>query len=533
MSIKRRDEGTRPFDQTFVQGHAFRNGAYLNSDELRDQLRSLGSAEEFHEFAASLNGFFSLVLEIDGVTCAAVDHCRSHPLFYTTDPVRVGATSRAVIGDPAPSEYDPIAEREFMTASYVTGSDTLHPRLKQLEAGTSVALSESGIDIRSYSDYYPTPNSYTKKEAMIAFDDVMDDISQRVITASGGRQICVSLSGGHDSRVMLCSLLKQGYDDIVALTFGRDGDVDPTMAQEIAANLGIKCVFIKYTPETWHQVYNSDLWTEYYERAFNLDSIPALQVLPALKQLEIDPRIDDDALIVSGQTIGGVGSHLPSAPSSRDALIEYILDEHYSVWPASETLQSVLKERISSRLPNRSTDWLAEYAHWEQKERQSKYLYQDWIAYDFFGYDYWYPMADRKLLQLFETLPEAYRRDKSLIEAYSTALYSSLANLDPDSASQSESEYSITMKLKERVKHSRLRPPVEVLYRKYIENPDRGEMGPAACYALLADGQYTKHTTGNETNHSFRAAEAIGRLDFRDINAHRMPADSIIRAPFE
>ncbi|MDJ1433105.1 hypothetical protein [Halostagnicola sp. A-GB9-2] len=305
------------------------------------------------------------------------------------------------------------------------------------------------------------------------------------------------------------------------------------MAQEIATKLDINCVFVEYTPRMWNALYDSDVWEDYYDRAFNLDSIPGIQVLPALVELETDSRIDDDAFIVSGQTIGGVGSHLPPSPSSRAQLIEYIFDEHYSVWPSSETLESVLKERISDRLPNRSTDWLAEYAHWEQRERQSKYLYQDWIAYDYFGYDYWYPMADRQLMELFETLPEDCRRDKSLIEAYSAALYSSLADIDPKEAGKSESETAISMRVKERVKNSSLRPYAQVLYRKYLQNPDRGDTGPLAIYALLADGQYSTHTTGNETNHSFRAAEAVDRLDFSDPDSHRMPADSVIRAPFE
>ncbi|MDJ1433106.1 hypothetical protein [Halostagnicola sp. A-GB9-2] len=142
--------------------------------------------------------------------CAAVDHCGSHPLFYTTDPVCIGDTSRAVVGDVDSAEYSPVSEREFLTASYVTGSDTLHTELKQLEAGTSITLSSSGATVHSYSDYYPVPQEYTKRDAIAELDSVMDGISQRVIAAADGRQICVSLSGGHDSRVMLCSLLKQG-----------------------------------------------------------------------------------------------------------------------------------------------------------------------------------------------------------------------------------------------------------------------------------------------------------------------------------
>ncbi len=527
------DDGKPSTNSVSARGHAFRNGEYLEANDLEAKLRDLSSEEAFHEFVSSLSGYFSVIVRLEGRICAAVDHCASHPLFYTTDPIRIGETSQAVVGDIESTAFDPIAEREFLTASYVTGPDTLYPSLKQLEAGTSVTLSRSGVTVRTYSDYYPTAREYTKREAITELDSVMDDISQRVITAADGRQICVSLSGGHDSRVMLCSLLKQGYDNIVAFTFGKTDGVDPVMAQEIAANLDIECVFVEYTPQMWNELYDSDIWNDYYDRAFNLDSIPGVQVLPALVELETDSRIDDDAFIVSGQTIGGVGSHLPPSPSSRDQLIEYIFDEHYSIWPSSEPLESVLKERISDRLPNRSTDWLAEYAHWEQRERQSKYLYQDWIAYDLFEYDYWYPMADRQLVEFFETLPEDRRRDKSLIEAYSAALYSALADIDSADAAKSESESSIPMRVKEHVKTSRLRPYAQVLYRKYFQNPDRGDTGPLAMYALLADGQYTAHTTGNETNHSFRAAEAVDRLDFRDPESHRMPADSIIRAPFE
>jgi asparagine synthase (glutamine-hydrolysing) len=534
MTIYIHGEVSEPYSgNAFAEGHAFKGGEYLDAAMLEDRLQSIESEEGFHKFVSSLEGYFSLILDIGGKICAGVDHCRSHPLFYTTDPVRIGNSSQAVVGDVKPADYDPISEREFMTASYVTGSDTLHPELKQVEAGTSITLTDSGATVYSYSDYYPVPKNYTEKEALTEFDNIMDDISQRVIEAADGGQICVSLSGGHDSRVMLCSLLKQGYDNVIALTFGREEDVDPSLAQEIATNLGVECVFVEYTPEMWKDLYGSDLWEEYYDRTFNLDSIPGLQVLPALKEVETDPRIEDGAFLVSGQTIGGVGSHLPPTPSSREQLIEYIYDEHYSIWPSSETLKSVLKERISSRLPNRSTDWTSEYANWEQRERQSKYLYQDCLAYDFFGYSYWYPMADRRLLEFFETLPEEYRRDKSLIEAYSVSLYSALAEIDPEDASKSESEMSIQTRTKKAIKNSRLRPYAQVLYRKYVQNPDRGDDGPLACYALLADGQYSRHTTGNETNHSFRTAEAVGRIDFRNITTNRMPKDSLIRAPFE
>lgn len=533
-SHHRREVGEK--SSIYTAGSAFYHDEYLTTKDLKDHLKGVTSPTEFHEFVSLLNGYFSLTLEFEGGTiCAAVDHCRSHPLFYTLTPVCVGDTSQSVIGDVAPSEYDALSEREFLTTSYVTGSDTLHSDLKQLEAGTSITISNNrDVTVHTHTDYYlGSERPYTAQEAINELDRVMDHVSQRVIRVADGRQVCVSLSGGHDSRMMLCSLVKQGYDDIVALTFGRTGDSDPIVARTVAHNLDINWVFVEYTPEMWQDIYGSDLWQTYYDRAFNLDSIPGLQTLPALREIATDSRIDADALIVSGQTIAGVGAHLPPKPSSRDELIDYIFNEHYSLWPASDTLESLLKARISDRLPDRSTDWLAEYSHWEWRERQAKYLYQDWLACALFDHETWYPLADQELLQFFETLPKGFQRDKSLIELYSTLLYRKIATVGEDDASVSASTSSIATKIKTAIGKSPIRPIAELLYRKYIQNPDRGDAGHLAYYGLLNKGQYSLHTTGNQTHHSFRAAEAVNRIDFCDTESHRMPPDSVIRAPSE
>lgn len=516
--------------RSWVRGSAFLSGDYYRAEELVTRMQTIQSVGDFKQFITKLNGYYAIIHPIgDGEVCAAVDHVRSIPLFYSD-----GSNNRtiqdSVFSFPKGS-INPLAEREFLLTMYVTGSDTATPGLKQLEAGTMIHSTPDNSTIHTHTDYHPTDlRNNDEEELLEKLSSVMDGVTNRVIRMADGRPIWVLLSGGIDSRLILLHLLKQGYEDITALTFGRPNAHDAVMSKEVCDNLGIDRVFVEYSGPLWHDVFHSDDMDAYYTWLNNGDSLPGLQAFPALKSLTEDDRIPEDCVFLPGQTIAGIGATLPSREdiaNSRRNLIDHILDTHYCLWRYDDFLEISLQKRIDDRLPS-PTDPLADYSKWEWRERQSKFLSQDGQCYAFWGYDWWYPLFDKELVTFWETVPVSQRRGKALMREYTTRLYASIADIDRSAASETEATVSLYSRLKQWVGSSPAEPLARRFHGQYVLNPDRGGMDPLAILGILSEGQYTRLFTGIESHHSFRTMHATGRMSFEPPHEHGVPANSTL-----
>ena len=117
-----------------LRGSAALNGEPQDASVLARRLEGLGPD------AATLrriDGGFAVVNASGGSLVAAVDRLRTVPLFYGQHGGQLYLSDDAywVADQLPPHDLDEVCAAEFLLLGFVTGPDTLHPLVKQLQAG--------------------------------------------------------------------------------------------------------------------------------------------------------------------------------------------------------------------------------------------------------------------------------------------------------------------------------------------------------------------------------------------------------------
>lgn len=389
-----------------------------------------------------LNGFFSLVKCQSNQLLAAVDHIRSIPLFYGQKDNFFYLSDEAEwvrqrVGD---VEMDPLFKDEFQLAGYVTGSDTLYPNVKQLQAGECLAVTADScgrllLEKRRYYRFVHTePEAYDVKELETRLDKAAVRSIQNLIDYANGRQIVVPLSGGYDSRLIVALLRRAGYKNVVCYSYGVAGNSEAEYSKKIACSLGYDWLFADYENESWVLEWGTKEAEAFRQYASNHASLPHIQDWLAIKKLLRDDLIERDSVIVPGHCC--VTGYIPEAVMDsrfkKKQYFETIVKTHFSGRPIKqgEALSyNVLMARVLSAdadFSNRSqvASMIMEF-NWA--ERQAKYIANSVRAYEQFGLDWWLPLWDKDFVCVWGDFPLWLRLGRKFYKSYVTNVYNSSA----------------------------------------------------------------------------------------------------------
>lgn len=437
----RNNNGWDQYGCVFVCGSAFHKKKLLNAGEIAELFDEINTFEEFNNLLSALNGFFSVIISGQSQVFAAVDRIRSIPLFYANifDTCLVSNDPYWIQEQIGNQEIDPDARIEYLLTGYVTGRDTLHPDIFQVQAGESVCVPIRGDGLKYYRYY-----SFTKEDIALQngvkkrFENILSNVFKRLIGVADDRTIIVPLSGGYDSRLIVTMLKKLGYHNIIAVTFGRPGNKEAYLSRRVAEQLEVQWEFIEYNHDIWYKRIHSDEFNELTRIAGGLASRPNLLDWPAVWHISLSPDFPDDAIFVPGHTGDFVaGGHIREAllnEPSRDVVADIIIRKHYGLWKwKSKSLQDKLRNRILEQLPpDGATDYsdprtaVSEYERWEWQERQAKHI-QTANIYNFWGYDWWYPFWDAEFIDFWNEIPLRYRENKEFYEEFVDDFYNTVA----------------------------------------------------------------------------------------------------------
>jgi asparagine synthase (glutamine-hydrolysing) len=251
-------------EQTNLKGQCYRANRLLNPIEFTKHISDALDISALGTALSALNGFYAWVAVSERRLCAGVDHIRSRPIFFGESDNHLFVSDdadwvRLKVGD---KTMDPMAREEFLFAGYVTGPDTLYPKVKQLQAGECLLATfhESRLRIetnRFYRFLHVEPKTYTAKKLGAELDSVAIDSIQRLITYAGGRQIVLPLSGGYDSRLIATLLRRSGYDNVLAFSYGVPGNVEAAISKRVADALGFRWTFIEYSNAIWSSAWST------------------------------------------------------------------------------------------------------------------------------------------------------------------------------------------------------------------------------------------------------------------------------------
>lgn len=426
---------------TFIRGYAFLGHRLMSHDEFYHLLSSQGSLDGFVQILRQLNGFFAAVHRIGETLLVAEDCTRSFPLFYGSgrDGFYVSDDPRWVRDRVGDYDLDRLAVSEFLLTGYVTGKDTLYPHVKQVQTGEVLVMRpvDSGLHVQGIRYYQNRHGNYLEKSAEelhVLLDGILVRAFERLIWLANGRTIVVPLSGGYDSRLIVLMLKRLGYRNVIAFSYGRQGNAESQVSKEVARALGIRWEFVPYTNEAWSRWYHTEEYRQYGQMADGLVSVPHIQDWPAVWELTKHQIVPKDSIIVPGHvTLGGI-HRFPVLSSreikmSEDKFVRLIYNTDYQLQnPSQQTkeIRSGIYAKIKTAVGDRSSYSLERaadaYERWWWQERGTKLLLNSVRVYEYWGYEWWLPLRDSELVDFWSRVPLAHRFHKSLHKSYTRKL---------------------------------------------------------------------------------------------------------------
>jgi asparagine synthase (glutamine-hydrolysing) len=384
---------------------------------------------------ASYPAHYSIIVEYSNIIFAVVDTIRSYPLFFISndDLFIVSNSSKRIYDEYNEKEVDESCLLEFRHAGYVSGNNTIYKNIKQLQAGEYLLFNKVNhtLQMVTYYTYFPkeSQESTSFYDYKLELGKVIDNIFQRMIDRAKGRPIWIPLSGGLDSRLIICKLHELGYNKLFAFSYGANNNGEAIRAQIISKKLNIPWLFVSPDRSKSIDFFNSEERKKYWQFASSYSSAPTMQDFEAIKFLKTKELLPDDAIIINGQSGDFItGGHLPKLVNNENPesfeIIDYIVEKHYSIWNddferRKDTALKALNLISEFEQEDLSKEIIAAlYEQWEWRERQCKYVINGQRVYDYVNLNWLLPFWDLELMKFYEKVPLILRYDQKLYKEY-------------------------------------------------------------------------------------------------------------------
>ncbi len=406
---------TTSFDNAnkfYAKGYAFYQGTCLDEEGLLKLLEGK-SIIETEELIGELDGDFSVISIQEQETLVSISPSRAFPLFYksTNDrlEIRDSLHHQKLTGNPSLINH-------FLLTGVTPSNTTLAEGWHQIEPGSTVVFSNGKIK-RTSSFQLPISEQVSDSPTI---EENLSLLFDRIIARLGGRQACIPLSGGLDSRLILAGLVQRGYKNIFCFTYGKTDSFEATTAQKLCSLLQVDWHFVEYTDEVLTN-YFSETYKKYEDDSFHYSSLPYEQDFFAVQQLHDKNLIEDNAVFLPGFGADVLaGSWIPILPELNKAsfTIEGVANHllNSSKFFCQKTERLPLKDLILADIQTMDVVDLSSYVRaiesWGIKNRLMKYQGNSCRAYEYFGYDFMLPFLSKANITFWLQQPLHSRVDK-------------------------------------------------------------------------------------------------------------------------
>ena len=420
----------------FFKGYFYVDDLFYEKEKALKYVSKIENSHQFKELLSTLNGVFTLVFKDDNKLYIASDITRSFPVFYTLQ------NNQFFFSDDIfylknlfkIDDFDKLSEIEFKASNYTHGKKTLLKNMFQIQPSEYVIVENNSIVesdfFYSYAIQKESPDSYAdlKNQAVIAFENSF----KRFVDSLGNKTAVIPLSGGYDSRLIAVMLKKHQYKNVICFTYGNKNSFEIENSKKAAKALGFKWFFVEYNSKLIEGYIHTNEFKEYAHFAGKLSSMPYLQEFFAVKYLQKENIITDDAIFIpgfAGDILGGSEFYKTIPENLKPIEIEsLILAKKLDNYKLSNQDEIKLKKELTKNLKRFDESYhqkLPEtvFEDYNIKERIAKYVFNSASFYAFFGYEYRFPFWDKELLDFFKAVPIKYKVMKTLfddvlIEAY-------------------------------------------------------------------------------------------------------------------
>lgn len=370
--------------------------------------------EQFTNVVRELNGNFSIVVETDQYVYAAVDNIASLQIYYSVNNEDlVVSDSMKSIKEKYKMELDPKKKREYYASGFTIGNSTVIKGVHQLQAGQILSICKMSKQKKAV-DYYlhvhhPEANQNTDY-LCDKLEKTMINVINRMIKSIDNRTIVLFLSGGYDSKLILSTLDKLNYRNVVCVSLGGFDTKDVSVAKVIADNLHYKWIRVDVSQKTWRKFRNSSYCDTYFNTLSAYSAYPYLQGI-TVKGLIEDGTIPKDCVVLTGNSGDAIEGEdvthrfLPDCKYSLDDVKDSIRYKHYTLNGYKESIKLINSINISkyvNYVTNKTENFsdeeceeIFELFNW--RERQSKYVVSDIHNYeDLLNVDWRLPLWDKE-----------------------------------------------------------------------------------------------------------------------------------------
>ena len=369
--------------------------------------------EKFSYFLKQQNFDFSIIIESRRFVIAAVDKIKSHSIFYS---------KKFNIISNSPGFLDTIKAKrlseknliEFQMAGFIQHNQTFYEDIFQLEAGSFLESKKKDLIYKSYYSYLNrTRTSENFKNYKLQLSKVLNKIFSKILQIADGRQICVPLSGGLDSRLVLSKIKELGYENIFVFSYGVKNNHDAMTAKKMCEKLNIPWHFEINSTTNSRNFFKSSLRQCYFQFANQISVVPSYLDFEAIYNLKKKKKIESNAIIINGQTGDFIsGGHLPKDNCN---ITHTILSKHFGLWKSLIfENEELVKDRINQHFNLKRKKKYEMYEFWEWKERQSKFVVNGQQVYDFFELNWFLPFWSKSYLDFWSKVPYNLKKNQKL-----------------------------------------------------------------------------------------------------------------------
>ncbi len=380
-------------------------------------------------------GNFAIIVETNSWIFGLVDRIGGYRLFYRNDDTGciLSNSPRKLINKEQGLTFNQDSVLELKMLGYLSGNTTIDKNIFQLRSGEMLLCNKNSNNytISSYFIFYtPSVRHQSDKILIEELDDITNKTIVRNIEDANGRTIWVPLSGGLDSRLIICKLKELGCDNLRAYSYGVPGNFDAIRAKEIAHTLGIKWDFIHTDSTEARRYFLSKERERYWDFSDGLSVVPSFHGMFALRNLINSKTMKPDDVVINGQSGDFIaGEHIPlitEQGANNEALLDHILNKNYSMrreMLRSSDLADLMKVKIRNILGefqyvSNYQEFAKSYEYWGWRERQTKRVINGQCNYSYFELNWELPFWDVEYLNFWANIPIKQKADRRLFVEY-------------------------------------------------------------------------------------------------------------------
>ncbi len=405
------------FDENvYIKGYCFdETSNFCEKNKLWMLFSSIEDEVSLLKTLTSLNGIFSVIINKPSFQAVVVDKARTTPLFFRRLDNQFIVTDNSYSLLREDDTIDTYAEFEYQNFNVTLGDRTLVEQIKQIKPLHYALFNDANCIQKPYYNYSVKAEDIVAVNYEKKFTETLHRTFKRLVQSVGKKQLVVPLTGGYDSRLILCMLKELKCENVVCYTVGREYCAEVTNAREVARRLGYRHYFINNCNADLMMKFKSETqFEDYYKFMGNLSSFVFVFEYLALQELTERNLIEKDAVFVPGHSGDFLaGSHFTKSGVKDDfskrkltkAVMSFLFPNEYRV---KSSYKGKLKKQIGEKINNSYQNYCLPHSildEFSMRIRLQPFINNAARIYEFFSYELRLPFWDGEMLNLFKHMP--------------------------------------------------------------------------------------------------------------------------------